>query len=189
MAFPGSHITTRALPPPAALAQAFLPQYYVTDAATGKVTFDAAAARGTIKRIVGMTGLVAICNTAITFAVPLLNPGMFTADREVVRLMRGAAPIAAAGLLMHPPVVGMEGCLLATKDIQWLVANYLLTGTLSVLATQALLKLSPLRRMLSLNGIWVYLAAYQGIRFVTFVARLLLNTVGGASEDRVEPAT
>ena len=132
----------------------------------------------TIKRIVAMTGLVALTNTAITFAVPLLMPGLFTTDFEVMRLMRHAAPWAAAGLLMHPPVVGMEGCLLATKDIRWLVRNYVLTGGLSVLATQLLLKLTPLRRVLDLNAIWIYLATYQGVRFLTFQWRLLLSSSG-----------
>ena len=161
-----------------ATAQAFLPQYYTTDEETGKVTFGAAAAQGTVKRIVGMTLIVAACNTGITFAVPLLKPGLFTADLEVVGLMRRAAPIAAAGLLMHPSVVGMEGCLLATKDIRWLVGNYVATGALSALATQRLLKLTPLRSLLNLNAIWVYLATYQAIRFVTFIWRLLFATVG-----------
>ena len=162
-----------------ATAQAFLPQYYITDEKDGKVVgFDAGAARGTIKRIVAMTGLVALCNTVIAFAVPLLTPGLFTTDLEVMRLMRQAAPWAAAGLLMHPSVVGMEGCLLATKDIRWLVSNYVLTGGLSALATQLLLKLTPLRRLLDLNAIWIYLATYQGIRFLTFQWRLLFSSAG-----------
>ena len=162
-----------------ATAQAFLPQYYITDENNGKVVgFDASAARGTIKRIVAMTGLVALCNTVIAFAVPLLTPGLFTTDLEVMRLMRQAAPWAAAGLLMHPSVVGMEGCLLATKDIRWLVSNYVLTGGLSALATQLLLKLTPLRRVLDLNAIWIYLATYQGIRFLTFQWRLLFSSSG-----------
>ena len=105
-------------------------------------------------------------------------PGLFTTDFEVMRLMRHAAPWAAAGLLMHPPVVGMEGCLLATKDIRWLVSNYVLTGGLSVLATQLLLKLTRLRRVLDLNAIWIYLATYQGVRFLTFQWRLLLSSSG-----------
>jgi Na+-driven multidrug efflux pump len=161
-----------------ATAQAFLPQYYLTDQDGKVVGFDAGAARGTIKRIVAMTGLVALTNTAIAFAVPLLMPGLFTTDFEVMRLMRHAAPWAAAGLLMHPSVVGMEGCLLATKDIRWLVSNYVLTGGLSVLATQLLLKLTPLRRVLDLNAIWIYLATYQGVRFLTFQWRLLLSSSG-----------
>ena len=165
-----------------ATAQAFLPQYYKTDEATGKVSFDASAARGTIRRIVGMSAIVAACNTAITFSIPIVLPGIFTADRAVVRLMRAAAPIAAAGLLMHPSVVGMEGCLLATREIRWLISIYVATGTLSLLATQLLLKLTPLRRRLDLNAIWLYLAAYQGVRFVTFAWRLLASDAvsGGA---------
>lgn len=161
-----------------ATAQAFLPQYYVTDPATGKIRFDAPAARGTVKRIVAMTALVALANTALTFAVPLLVPGLFTPDLEVVGLMRRAAPLAAAGLLMHPSVVGMEGCLLATKDIRWLVTNYVLTGGLSVAATQLLLKLAPLTARLSLNSIWLYLAAYQAVRFLGFQWRLLFSDAG-----------
>ena len=72
----------------------------------------------------------------------------------------------------------MEGCLLATKDITWLVSNYLLTGALSAVATQLLVKLSPLRRVLDLNAIWIYLAVYQGIRFLTFLWRLLFSSAG-----------
>jgi len=170
-----------------ATAQAFLPRYYVTDSETGKVTFDAAAARGTIKRIVGMTAIVAACNTGITFAVPLLKPGLLTTDQAVAQLMRKAAPLAAAGLLMHPSVVGMEGCLLATKDIRWLVTNYVTTGALSALATQLLLKLPYFRSNLDLNVIWVYIMVYQVIRFTTFVWRLLFNTIAKARSDRRLP--
>ena len=166
-----------------ATAQAFLPQYYRQLRPGGKVVFDAAAARGTVRRIVAMTAIVAACNTAITFAVPLLRPGLFTTNLEVMRLMRRAAPIAAAGLLMHPSVVGMEGCLLATKDVRWLVSNYVATGALSVLATQLLLRLAPLRRLLDLNAIWWYLAVYQALRFVTFVWRLLASNFGAAESD------
>lgn len=162
-----------------ATAQSFLPQYYVTDEKTGKVFFDAAAARGTIKRIVAMTALVAACNTAITFAIPLLRPGLLAADQEVAKLIRRTAPLAAAGLLLHPSVVGMEGCLLATKDIRWLVTTYVMIGMLSVVATQLLLKVGPLRSTLDMNAIWLYLAAFQVIRFVMFMQRLLFNTVGG----------
>ena len=72
----------------------------------------------------------------------------------------------------------MEGCLLATKDITRLVSNYLLTGALSAVATQLLVKLSPLRRVLDLNAIWIYLAVYQGIRFLTFLWRLLFSSAG-----------
>ena len=54
----------------------------------------------------------------------------------------------------------------------------MLTGGLSVVATQLLLKLTPLRRVLDLNAIWIYLATYQGVRFLTFQWRLLLSSSG-----------
>lgn len=164
-----------------ATAQAFLPSFYKTDAATGKLAFDAAAARGTMTRIVSMTLVVALVNTLICFSVPLLSPGLLTADASVWRLMRRAAPIAAAGLLMHPSVVGMEGCLLATKDIKWLLVNYGAIGVLSVGATQALLRLPLLRGRLGLQVIWVYMAAFQAIRFVAFGWRLLTSTLARPS--------
>ena len=155
-----------------ATAQSFLPRFYVTDAKSKQVRFDERAARPTIQRIVAMTALVAACNTAITLSVPLLHPGLFTADHTVVRLMRRAAPIAAVGLLLHPPVVGMEGCLLAMKDVRWLVRNYAVTGTVAAIATQVLLKVTLFRPWLSLDAIWVYLATFQAARFVTFAWRL-----------------
>mmetsp|Transcript_37677 Transcript_37677/g.67557 ORF Transcript_37677/g.67557 Transcript_37677/m.67557 type:complete len:114 (+) Transcript_37677:516-857(+) len=96
---------------------------------------------------------------------------------RVKRLMRCAAPIAAGGLLMHPAVVGIEGCLLATKDISWLVTNYLTTGVLSVLATQLLLKFSPFRHVLNMNAIWLYLLTFQAIRFFSFSWRLFCKAL------------
>lgn len=158
-------------------AQSFLPQYYVKDTNTGALAFDVNAARGTILRIVAMTAVVAACNTIITFSIPFLKPDVFSADLQVVSLMQKAAPAAVAGLLLHPSVVGMEGCLLATKDIKWLVVNYIIIGGLSVVATQMLLKISALRSMLNLNAIWLYLAAFQGIRFLAFGWRLLTSTI------------
>jgi Na+-driven multidrug efflux pump len=129
---------------------------------------------------------VALCNTAITFSVPVLRPELFTADRAVVRLLRRAAPIAAGGLLLHPPVVGMEGCLLATKDVSWLVRNYVVTGAIAALVTQILLKMACFRPLLNLNFIWVYLAAFQGVRFVTFAWRLV--SVSGREPESREGA-
>ena len=54
--------------------------------------------------------------------------------------MGKAAPFAALGLLVHPSVVGMEGCLLAMKDIPFLIRSYAFTGTISLIATQLLLR-------------------------------------------------
>ena len=89
--------------------------------------------------------------------------------------MRRAAPIAAAGLLLHPPVVGMEGCLLATKDVRWLVTNYVATGAAAAAVTQLLLRVVRFRPLLSLDAIWAYLACFQAVRFVTFGWRLVAN--------------
>ena len=123
-----------------------------------------------------MTAVVAAVATTICLCVPVLLPGVFTNDDQVINLMRHAAPFAAFGLSMHPSVVGMEGCLLATRDIRWLVTNYATTGVLSLLATQLLLQVEQLRRILDLRTIWIYLACYQGIRFTSFLWRLLLST-------------
>ena len=43
-----------------------------------------------------MTAIVAVCNTAITFAVPLLLPGLLTSDGEVVRLISPKSPLGRA---------------------------------------------------------------------------------------------
>ena len=86
------------------------------------------------------------------------------------------------GLLLHPSVVGIEGCLLACKDVRWLVGNYALTGCFSVGATQALLRLPQLRSRLNLNSIWLYLAVFQAVRLATFAWRLFFSGVGFAQK-------
>ena len=141
-----------------------------------RLVFDAVAARGTIKKVVAMTAAVAAVATTTCLSIPMLLPQLFTGDPEVAALMRRAAPFAALGLSMHPSVVGMEGCLLATRDIKWLVGNYVATGVASVAATQLLLRVGRLRSLLNLEAIWVYLAVYQSLRFTTFLWRLLLST-------------
>ena len=67
--------------------------------------------------------------------------------------------------------------LLASKDVRWLVTNYLATGALSVAATQTLLRWTPLRRRLDLGAIWWYLAVYQAVRLTGFAWRLLRSNV------------
>ena len=69
----------------------------------------------------------------------------------------------------------MEGCLLATKDVSWLVSNYVLVGAAAAVVTQLLLKVVTFRPLLNLNAIWAYLAVFQAVRFVTFGWRLTTN--------------
>jgi hypothetical protein len=94
------------------------------------------ALRVTTRRILALTGVVAVAASSTALAVPLLAPRWFTTDPTVTALMATAAPLAALGLLLHPAVVGLEGVLLATRDVAWLVKSYALTGALGVAATQ-----------------------------------------------------
>lgn len=119
------------------------------------------------RKIVAVSAAVAVVASSLTLAAP---SSLFTKDAAVAHLMRHVAPAAALGLLMHPIVVGLEGCLLARKDLGWLVRNYCATAFASVLATSCFLKFISF----SLLDVWLYLAAYQALRFATFLTRVAL---------------
>lgn len=140
-----------------ATAQAYLPP----------ALRDPHAAAQICRKVCIMAACVATLASTLTLAAPTAAPFLFTRDTTVQAAMRAIAPAAGMGLLLHPLVVGLEGCLLARNDLGWLVGNYCCTGFLSVLATLALARFSSL----SLSHVWLYLAGYQLIRFLFFCHR------------------
>lgn len=116
--------------------------------------------------------MVSATATSITLVIPLVKPGWFTRNEQIQALMLKIMPWACLGLSMHPIVVGLEGCLLAKKDMQWLVINYTITGVLSVVATVVLLFTAP---QYTIATVWQYLAVYQATRLCAFFRRALLR--------------
>ena len=156
-----------------ATAQAFLPPIYD---ALGVQTMTA---RRVVLKVLAMSAMVAFLASSLALGGPTLFPFAFSRDPAVVHLMRIAAPWAAAGLLFHPVVVGLEGALLARGDLPWLLKNYLLTGSLSVVATFGLARLTSL----SLPNIWQYLLCYQITRFSAFVHRAIFASSSAPQKD------
>lgn len=120
-------------------------------------------------KVIGVSSVVAVVASAIALGAP---SSFFTNDPQIAHLMRRIAPAAALGLLMHPIVVGLEGCLLARRDLGWLVRNYCATALASVVATSCFLRYFSF----SLLDVWVYLASYQALRFATFLRRIATHS-------------
>jgi len=165
---------------PGATAQAFLPRYFGPEGQGGggrSPRLDLVRARPVMARIAVMSACTALVACTVLGLVPSLLPGLFTADPAVAGLIRKTAPLAACSLLLHPAVVGIEGCLLATKDVGWLVSNYAVTGLAGALATLTLLRVPFLRESLNLGTVWVYMGVYQLLRSSSFAWRLATTTL------------
>lgn len=150
-------------------AQTYLPQFFFIppESMNHRVR---ESARRTTRKIIGMTLVIAAIATSITLVVPVAQPHWFTNDDMVKKYMKEVIPWASLGLCMHPSVVGLEGCLLAKRDIKWLVLNYAVTGLISAVAAQVILRSA----YYGLSTIWAGLAIYQATRLLTFLHRTLI---------------
>lgn len=152
-------------------SQAFLPQFIKTVTlpdGTVQVVSDNRAAQPTVVKLLLLAFLVALASNAIVLSVPWLKPDWFTNEPSVGVLMGRVAPWAAAGLCMHGSIVGMEGVLLARRDIKWLLASYAIGGVGSFVAFNQI-RQTPGAGLVAL---WQGLLGWQVYRFCLFLWRI-----------------
>ena len=160
------------------LSQAFLPVFASNDcevdlenpaSAKGKrraaVSFDIAAAKPTIARLLKCTFAVSATVVAISSAMLTIFASQLTNDPAVIRQMRRALPFMAATLSFHGTAVTLEGLLLAQQNFRGLTATY------SGVAVSIAAMLGYVRNSgLGLLGVWATYVWFQCSRVVAFLA-------------------
>lgn len=141
-------------------AQSFLPATF------GRPAASFALARAVI--VVGMA--VGAFNCIWAGLVPVFVPWMFTTSADVAALMRDVAPVMCASLIMHTASMATEGCLLAGRDLRWLVWSYAGNAMLCAASLAAVA-----RQQAGLPGVWAVLAQFHVTRVGLNAARLFLS--------------
>ena len=160
------------------LSQAFLPAFASNDCEIdpenpgspkgrrrSQVSFDIAAAKPTMARLLKCTFGVSATVIAISSALLTIFASQITNDPAVLRQMRRALPFMVGTLSLHGTAVTLEGLLLAQQNFRGLTATY---GVLAITIAAALgyVRASGV----GLLGVWATYIWFQLFRVVTFSA-------------------
>jgi Na+-driven multidrug efflux pump len=131
-----------------------------------------------LKRIFFLGSIMAVVGPATTKQIMERGGSLFTNDATILSLLRdpGRVSYMMGSILLHPFVMIMEGSLLATWDLKYLVGAYGCTITMML----SLLKISTN----SFTEVWRALFSFQIIRFVVFGSRVFSNTREKASKSK-----
>lgn len=132
-----------------------------------------------LKRIFAIAGTMSLVNSALARAILMRGGSFFTNDMEILSLlsvpnrvlyMMGSVllhPIIIS-VLLHPIIMALEGSILATRDLRFLVGAYSLTMSLML----SLLEFGTP----SFTGVWRALFSFQLIRCIIFGLRMIYKT-------------
>jgi len=134
------------------------------------------ASRFLLKRIFLLASSMAVINTNTSRFVMKRGGSFFTNDGAILSLLRNRNRVALmmGSCFLHPFIMAMEGSILATRDLGFLVSAYGFT-----MATMlSILKFSTS----TFTGVWQALFAFQAIRFTIFGGRVLSKTRASKAE-------
>lgn len=123
-----------------------------------------------LKRIFTLASAMALINSNLARQILKRGGSFFTNDSTILTLLGdpGRVFYLMGSVLLHPLIMTMEGSILATRDLGFLVSAYFFTmGTML-----SLLKFSTN----SFTEVWRALFTFQAIRSITFGARVFQKT-------------
>ena len=172
-------------------AQSFLPKVLYSggdnDSANGnenekkaasKPKENTALAKSLLKRIFLMASIMAVTNSGLAKYIMENGGAIFTNDGAILSLLSDPSRVfyMMGSVLLHPLIMTMEGSILATRDLGFLVGAYGFTMTIML----SLLKFSTS----SFTQVWRALFSFQAIRSVVFGARVFAKTRTRKSESK-----
>lgn len=143
---------------------------------TSKPKENTALAKSLLKRIFLMASIMAVTNSGLAKYIMENGGAIFTNDGAILNLLSDPSRVfyMMGSVLLHPLIMTMEGSILATRDLGFLVGAYGITMTIML----SLLKFSTS----SFTQVWRALFSFQAIRSVVFGARVFAKTRTRKSE-------
>ena len=131
---------------------------------------NTAMAKSLLKRIFMLASVMAVTNSGLAKQIMEKGGSFFTNDMAILTLLSDPSRVffMMGSVLLHPLIMTMEGSILATRDLGFLVGAYGFTMTIML----SLLKFSTN----SFTQVWRALFAFQAIRSVVFGARVFAKT-------------
>jgi len=150
-------------------AQSFVPGIFEKK----KSAAGAAALKKTVVNFMKSGSIFGAFLAATTFSIPLFT-GFFTADPIVISQVNAVIPYLAGSFLMHGIITAGEGLLLGQKDLTFLGKAY---AAFFVGVPYFMIRVKRLAqngiKQVSLTSVWQVFMAYQVVRTVLFVSRIL----------------
>ena len=124
-------------------------------------------AKSLMKRIISLAAITGVSISVWAKLIMERGGSMFTNDAVLLSLMRDPSRVAylMGSVLMHPLIMTMEGSLLATRDLKYLMGSYGVTMAIML----AILKFGTD----SFTGVWRALFLFQSVRFTSFGWRVI----------------
>lgn len=142
---------------------------------------NTAIAKSLLKRIFIMASIMAVTNSGLAKYIMENGGAIFTNDGAILSLLSDPSRVfyMMGSVLLHPLIMTMEGSILATRDLGFLVGAYGFTMTVML----SLLKFSTS----SFTQVWRALFSFQAIRSVVFGARVFAKTRTRKSDPKESP--
>lgn len=123
-----------------------------------------------LKRIFAIAGTMSLVNSALVRAILMRGGSFFTNDKDILSLLSVPNRVLymMGSVLLHPIIMALEGSILATRDLRFLVGAYSLTMSLML----SLLEFGTS----SFTGVWRALFSFQLIRCIIFGLRMIYKT-------------
>ncbi|KAG5179596.1 hypothetical protein JKP88DRAFT_270306 [Tribonema minus] len=86
-----------------------------------------------IRKLLTLAAGIGVCMALSAGLVPLRLPHLFTNDALITDQMRRLVPVLSWSLLVHASVMGLEGILLAKRELSFLAKTYLVNAIMAVL--------------------------------------------------------
>jgi len=146
--------------------------------ATSEPKENTAMAKSLLKRIFMLASIMAVTNSGVAKYIMENGGSIFTNDSAILRLLSDPSRVfyMMGSVLLHPLIMTMEGSILATRDLGFLVGAYAFTMTIML----SLLKFSTS----SFTQVWRALFTFQAIRSVVFGVRVFAKTRTRKSEPK-----
>jgi len=126
--------------------------------------------RTTLQLLLFVSVFIGVVCGSIACAVPLMVPQLLTKDAAVWPHMARVAPMALLAMMLTAADVGATGILLARRDLGYVARAFMVTLCALAVFVSVFVK-GPYG--MGLDGVWVGLVLFFGVRCVQSVGRLL----------------
>jgi Na+-driven multidrug efflux pump len=129
--------------------------------------------RSTLQLLLLVSLVIGVVCGSIACAIPLLSPQLLTKDAAVWPHMARVSPLALVAMLLTAADVGANGILLARRDLAYVARAFMVTLVSLAVFVSVFVK-GPYG--LGLDGVWLGLVLFFGLRCVQSVGRLIYTS-------------
>eukprot|EP01039_Chlorochromonas_danica_P005908 gene5908-6505_t len=157
------------------ISQSYLP--YAFNEISEKTVRWGKTARSIVRQVTILGSILGVMNMGLSVLMNTVGTKFVTKSTVVAQAIRRLAIPLAACALPHCLMLGVEGALIAGRDVGFLVQSYVLSG-LAFISYQLMMR----SRALGSVGVWYGMICFQWVRLAMFASRL--NKISSAKQEQ-----